>query len=123
MADCLIVDDSPTVRRVVRRIVENLGFDPREAEEGREALRSCRERLPDLVVLDWNMPEMDGLTFLRALRRLPEGQRPVVIFCTTVNDLPHIEEALDAGADEYIMKPFDEDILKHKLAQTGLLQA
>ena len=121
MTYCLIVDDSPTVRRVIRRIVVNLGFEAVEAAEGRAALAACRERLPDLVVLDWNMPEMDGMSFLRALRRLPEGQRPVVIFCTTVNDLPHIEEALDAGADEYIMKPFDEDILKHKLGQTGLL--
>jgi two-component system chemotaxis response regulator CheY len=121
MTRCLIVDDSPTVRRVIRRIVTNLGFDAVEAEEGRAALAACRDRLPDLVVLDWNMPEMDGISFLRALRRLPDGQRPVVIFCTTVNDLPHIEEALDAGANEYIMKPFDEDILKHKLGQTGLL--
>ncbi len=121
MTSCLIVDDSPTVRRVIRRIVTNLGFEALEAEEGRAALAACRGRLPDLVVLDWNMPEMDGMSFLRALRRLPEGHRPVVIFCTTVNDLPHIEEALDAGANEYIMKPFDEDILKHKLAQTGLL--
>jgi two-component system chemotaxis response regulator CheY len=121
MTSCLIVDDSPTVRRVIRRIVTNLGFDAVEAEEGRQALASCRDGLPDLVVLDWNMPEMDGLSFLRALRRLPGGQEPVVIFCTTVNDLPHIEEALDAGANEYIMKPFDEDILQHKLSQTGLL--
>ncbi len=123
MTYCLVVDDSPTVRRVIRRIVENIGFEGAEAAEGKAALAMSRARLPDLVVLDWNMPEMDGLTFLRALRRLREGQRPVVIFCTTVNDLPHIEEALDAGADEYIMKPFDEDILKTKLGQTGLLPA
>lgn len=121
MTSCLVVDDSPTVRRVIRRIVTELGFAAVEAADGRAALAACRARLPDLVVLDWNMPEMDGMSFLRALRRLPDGGRPVVIFCTTVNDLPHIEQALDAGADEYIMKPFDEDILKHKLAQTGLL--
>ena len=123
MTSCLIVDDSPTVRRVIRRIVTALGFAAVEADDGRAALAVCRARLPDLVVLDWNMPEMDGMSFLRAFRRLPDGQRPVVIFCTTVNDLPHIEEALDAGANEYIMKPFDEDILKHKLAQTGLLSS
>jgi len=123
MTSCLIVDDSPTVRRVIRRIVTALGFAAVEADDGRAALAACRARLPDLVVLDWNMPEMDGMSFLRAFRRLPDGQRPVVIFCTTVNDLPHIEEALDAGANEYIMKPFDEDILKHKLAQTGLLSS
>lgn len=121
MKRCLVVDDSPTVRRVVRQIVESLGFTVVEAEEGRAALAACRAALPELVVLDWNMPEMDGISFLRALRRLPAGHTPVVVFCTTVNDLPHIEEALDAGADEYIMKPFDADILKHKLEQTGLL--
>jgi two-component system chemotaxis response regulator CheY len=121
MTSCLVVDDSPTVRRVIRRIVSRLGFEVVEAEEGRAALAACRRRLPDLIVLDWNMPEMDGMSFLRSLRRLPQGERPVVIFCTTVDDLPHIEEALDAGADEYIMKPFDEDILLHKLSQTGLL--
>jgi two-component system, chemotaxis family, chemotaxis protein CheY len=121
MTICLIVDDSPTVRRVVRQIVQALGFTAEEADDGKAALKACKTHLPDVVILDWNMPEMDGLSFLRALRRLPGGGRPVVIFCTTINDLPHIEEALDAGANEYIMKPFDEDILKHKLAQTGVL--
>jgi two-component system chemotaxis response regulator CheY len=121
MTICLIVDDSPTVRRVVRQIVEALGYTTEEADDGKKALAACKRQLPDVVMLDWNMPEMDGLAFLRALRKLPGGDKPVVIFCTTINDLPHIEEALDAGANEYIMKPFDEEILKYKLAQTGVL--
>lgn len=121
MQHSLIVDDSPTVRRAVRQIVEKLGFDASEAGDGRAALVACGDRMPDVVVLDWNMPEMDGLAFLRSLRKTPGGDRPVVIFCTTVNEVHQIEEALDAGADEYVMKPFDEEILRHKLCQTGVL--
>jgi two-component system, chemotaxis family, chemotaxis protein CheY len=121
MATCLIVDDSRTVRKLVRHIVVRLGFVVEEAENGRLALDSCERALPDVVLLDWNMPEMDGLAFLQAMRRLPGGERPVVIFCTTVNELPRIAEALEAGADEYIMKPFDEDIVRDKLVQAGVI--
>ncbi len=121
MKTCLVVDDSPTVRRVLHRMLEPLPFAVAEAGDGRAALDLCRERLPDAILLDWNMPVMDGLAFLTALRRLPDGSRPVVIFCTTVNELAHIEEALDPGADEYVMKPFDEEIIRAKLRQTGLL--
>ena len=121
MKTCLVVDDSPTVRRVLRRMLEPLPFVLSEAGDGREALDLCREALPDAILLDWNMPVMDGLAFLTALRRLPDGSRPVVIFCTTVNELAHIEQALDAGADEYGMKPFDEEIIRAKFRQTGLM--
>ena len=121
MQTCIVVDDSATVRHVVKHILASLGFDVREAEDGARALDECRQAMPDLVMLDWNMPVMDGLTFLRRLRKLPTGQSPKVIFCTTINDLMHIEQALDAGADEYIMKPFDEQIIRTKLMQTGLL--
>jgi len=104
-------------------MLDSMGLEVEEAEDGQRALDACRKRMPDLILLDWNMPVMDGLTFLKHLRRLPAGQQPKVIFCTTVNDLPHIEEALDAGADEYIMKPFDEAIIRAKLHQTGFLEA
>jgi two-component system chemotaxis response regulator CheY len=79
--------------------------------------------LPDAILLDWNMPVMDGLAFLTALRRLPGGSSPVVIFCTTVNELAHIEQALDAGADEYVMKPFDEEIIHAKFGRLGSFDA
>lgn len=121
MKTCLVVDDSPTVRRVLRRMLEPLPFAVAEAGDGGEALDQCRRCLPDAILLDWNMPVMDGLAFLAALRRLPDGSRPIVIFCTTVQELAHIEQALDAGADEYVMKPFDEEIIRAKLRQTGLL--
>ena len=79
------------------------------------------EHLPDCVLLDWNMPVMDGITFLQALRKEFGPDNPPVVFCTTENDMGHIEAAISHGAQEYIMKPFDEDILTGKFAQVGLL--
>ena len=78
-------------------------------------------QLPDAILLDWNMPKMDGYDFLRALRRLPSGDRPKVVFCTTENDVAHIARALHAGANEYIMKPFDRDIVEAKFQEVGLI--
>jgi len=121
MKTCLIVDDSRVVRRVAKRILEDLAFATVEAENGQQALEHCRRSMPDAILLDWNMPVMSGIDFLRALRRSAGGAAPVVVFCTTENDLGHIGQALEAGANEYIMKPFDSEILEAKLAQVGLL--
>jgi two-component system, chemotaxis family, chemotaxis protein CheY len=121
MKTCLIVDDSRVVRQVARRILEELSFEVNEAVDGKRALDFCLRSMPDAVLLDWNMPVMTGIEFLRELRSAPGGTAPVVVFCTTENDLEHIEEAIDAGANEYIMKPFDSEILGAKLAQVGLL--
>lgn len=121
MADCLIVEDSSTVRKAIRRVLEEFPFSIREAEDGSIALKACQETLPDLIILDWNMPVMNGIDFLRALRQLESGNTPKVIFCTTENDLKHIREALMAGADEYIMKPFDKTIIQEKLEQVGAI--
>lgn len=118
---CLVVDDSRVVRKVARRILESNGFAVAEAADGQKALDACREQLPDCVLLDWNMPIMDGLAFLQALRREFGPDNPPVVFCTTENDMGHIETAIASGAQEYIMKPFDEEILTSKLAQVGLL--
>ena len=122
MTSCLVVDDSQVVRSVARRILRDLDIKVFEAENGQEALESCHADLPDLVLLDWNMPVMDGMTFLRQLRGAYGNERPVVVFCTTENQLPRVREALDAGANEYIMKPFDESIIRSKLVQVGMLQ-
>ena len=121
MKSCLVVDDSRVIRKVARRILEELRFDVEEAEDGRVALDQCLRRMPDAVLLDWNMPVMSGIEFLRALRASAGGELPVVVFCTTENDLGHIREALEAGANEYIMKPFDREIVEAKFAQVGLL--
>jgi two-component system chemotaxis response regulator CheY len=118
---CLVVDDSRVVRKVARRILESNGFDVKEAADGQLALDACRAELPDCILLDWNMPVMDGLTFLQALRKEFGPDNPSVVFCTTENDIGHISAAIASGAQEYIMKPFDEDILIGKFAQVGLL--
>jgi len=121
MKTCLIVDDSSVIRKVARRILEGLEFQIAEAEDGEQALESCRGQLPEAILLDWNMPRMDGFEFLRALRRLPGGDRPKVVFCTTENDVAHIARALHAGANEYIMKPFDKEIVEAKFQEVGLI--
>ncbi len=117
---CLVVDDSRVVRKVARRILEAHGFAVAEAEDGQKALDACRLGLPDCVLLDWNMPVMDGITFLHHLRQEFGPEKPPVVFCTTENDLSHIELAIAADAQEYIMKPFDDEILSGKLSQVGL---
>ena len=121
MRTCLVVDDSSVIRKVARRILEGLDFQIIEAEDGEKALEICKRGLPDAVLLDWNMPVMNGIDFLRALRQMQGGTAPVVVFCTTENDVKHIKEAVSAGANEYIMKPFDTDILQAKFQQVGLL--
>ena len=123
MKTCLVVDDSSVIRKVARRILEGLDFQISEAENGEEAIETCKNQLPDAILLDWNMPKMDGYDFLRVLRRLPGGDKPKVVFCTTENDVAHIARALHAGANEYIMKPFDKDIVADKFEQVGLISS
>jgi two-component system chemotaxis response regulator CheY len=118
---CLVVDDSLVVRRIARRILEANGFGVSEARDGQQALMMCREKLPDCVLLDWNMPVMNGLQCLQVLRREFGPDRPKVVFCTTENDLSHIAAAIENGAQEYVMKPFDDEILTGKLSRIGLL--
>ena len=120
MKHCLIVDDSAVIRKVARRILEGLSFRISEAEDGQQALVVCTSDMPDGVLLDWNMPVMDGYEFLKQLRRMPGGADPKVVFCTTENDVAHIARAMHAGADEYIMKPFDKEIMTAKLQEVGL---
>jgi two-component system chemotaxis response regulator CheY len=120
MKHCLIVDDSAVIRKVARRILEGLDFVISEAEDGEQALALCQNQMPDAVLLDWNMPVMDGYEFLRALRQMPQGKDPKVVFCTTENDVAHIARAMHAGADEYIMKPFDKEIVTAKFQEVGL---
>ncbi len=121
MKRCLIVDDSKVVRMVARKILEALDFQIDEAADGKAALDACRLCMPDAVLLDWNMPVMTGIEFLRELRKTTGNDHPIVVLCTTENDLGRISEAIEAGANEYIMKPFDSEIIQSKLAQVGLL--
>ncbi|UFX45631.1 response regulator [Bradyrhizobium sp. 41S5] len=121
MKTCLVVDDSGVVRKIARRILEGMEFTVIEAEDGAVALEACKQAMPDAVLLDWNMPVMDGFEFLVQLRRMPGGDVPKVVFCTTENGIDHISRALHAGANEYIMKPFDKDIVIAKFQEVGLL--
>ena len=123
MKKCLVVDDSSIVRKIARSILEELDFQIVEAENGEEALDVCKQGLPEAILLDWNMPVMDGYEFLGNLRRLPGGNQPKVVFCTTENGITHITRALHAGANEYFMKPFDKHIVAAKFQEVGLIQS
>lgn len=120
MKTCLIVDDSRVIRKVSRHILETLGFDVDEAEHGQHGLERCEANMPDVILLDWNMPVMSGIEFITQLRKRDGGDRPKVVFCTTENDVAHIREAISAGADEYVMKPFDHETLQIKLQLVGM---
>jgi two-component system chemotaxis response regulator CheY len=119
MRYCLIADDNPAMRKVLRGFLTELGFETSEAANGREALDSCRARAPDAVLLDWNMPVLDGFGFLDALRS-GEAATPKVIFCTSGAEAAPVIRAMAAGASEYLVKPFDKDVLASKFALLGL---
>ncbi len=116
---CLIVDDSRVIRKVAAKIATSLGYVPVEAQDGHEALARCKQSMPDLVLTDWNMPEMDGIEFVTKLRAIPTPKEPVVVFCTSNGGAKDIHDGIAAGADDYIVKPFDEAGLKAKLEKLG----
>ncbi len=119
MKHCLVVDDSRVIRTVARRIMEEMEFVIGEAEDGMTALRSCHEKMPDIIFLDWNLPSMAGVEFVKSVRGQPGGSHPKILFCTTENDANEIAHAMAAGANNYIMKPFDRTALRAKLAELG----
>lgn len=121
MTTCLIVDDSKIVRKVVRRIVEVFGFTILEAEHGKEAVDHARANTVDVMILDWNMPVMDGMECMKEIRADVSIHQPKIIFCTTENEFSKIQQAMLNGADEYVMKPFDEAIIAGKLRQLGII--
>ena len=119
----MIVDDAVVVRGLVSRWIDE---EPdlktvASLRTGREAVDQLLRHNPEVVLLDWNMPVMDGYDFLKALRKMPGGDAPKVVFCTTENDVAHIARALSAGANEYIMKPFDKEIVEAKFQEVGLI--
>jgi two-component system chemotaxis response regulator CheY len=116
LRQCLVVDDSRVIRKVACNILNALGFDAIEADGGPAALDACRLRMPEAILLDLQMPCMSGAEFVRSLRRQAGGNGPFVVLCTTENDVIRLTEALNAGADEYVMKPFDHQSLAAKLA-------
>jgi two-component system chemotaxis response regulator CheY len=120
MKHCLVVDDSEVVRKVARRILETMDFEVSEAENGQEAVERCTQRMPDLVLLDWHMPVMNGLEFLGSLRLATKGKRPHIVYCTSEHDPAELSRALIGGADDYLLKPFDRHSIEHKVVAAGL---
>lgn len=118
---CLLVDDSRMIRKIGRQIVERLGFKVAEAENGQEALEKVRAALPELIILDWDMPVMTGIEFLAALRAENLPRQPKVVFCTTHSGAKDIHAAIELGADEFCTKPFDEAGLTAKLRSVGVI--
>lgn len=121
MTMCLVVDDSAVIRKLAVRMLANLEVQTMQAENGAEALEMCAKAAPDVVLLDWNMPVLNGIDFLRSLRANASLPQPKVLFCTTESEISRIVEAMESGADEYIMKPFDEEILASKLKLISIL--
>jgi len=120
MKHCLVIDDSRVMRAVARRILEQMQYSVDEAEDGMTGLRACHDRMPDLIFLDWNMPNMKGVEFVRSVRGQAEGGHPVILFCTTENDVDQIATAMAAGANDYVLKPFDAGQIQGKLADIGV---
>jgi two-component system, chemotaxis family, chemotaxis protein CheY len=120
MKQVLVVDDSPVIRKIARRILEGMQLQTSEAADGKQALAACSFMMPDAILVDWSMPVLDGFDFLKQLRRMPGGERPKVVFCTSEHDVAHIARAMHAGADEVMMKPFDRDIVRSKFEGIGM---
>ncbi len=122
MKHCLIVDDSAVIRKVGRRIVEGLSLRVSEAEDALQGLTVCREDMPDAIILDATMPGLDSVTFLKNLRGMPQGTRPKVVLCVVDNDVGQIARAMHAGANGYMLKPFDRELVTAKLEEVGLVR-
>src|SRR5688572_4963744 len=120
MKHCLIVDDSNSIRKVARRILEDLDFRTSEAETRKDALDACRAEMPDCLVVDWHMPDGDAISFLTKLRGLPNGAKPTVMYLTSENDQINVARALRSGADIHMMKPFDRESFLRPFVEAGL---
>ena len=116
----LVVDNSSVIRKVARRILEDHDFEVLEAENGEEALEACRRQMPDLVIVDWKTPALPGVVFVRTLRKAPGGMKPKVVYCSTENDPETVSHAMSSGADQWLLKPFDRDVIGEMLRDLGL---
>jgi len=121
MKHCMVIDDSSSIRKVARRILEDMSFQTSEADTHQAALDACRSNMPDCIVVDWRMPDGEDLEFLQTLRKLPEGHKPTVVYLTSENDQIQVARAKRCGADAHMMKPFDRDSIKRSFASAGLI--
>ena len=122
MKHCLIVDDSAVIRKVASRILDGLSMRVSEAEDALQGLTVCREVMPDAIILDTTMPGLDSVAFLKNLRGMPDGTRPKVVLCAVDNDVGQIARAMHAGADGYMLKPFDRELVTAKLEEVGVVR-
>lgn len=120
MATCLIADDSKIIRMVLSKIMTNLGFDIVEAEDGEDVIGHWKKGNIDLIIMDWRLQVMEGIDVLYMIRSNQKMPQPKIIFCSSLIDEGKIREALQGGADDYIMKPFDEEIIESKITILGL---
>ncbi len=115
MKHILIVDDSPIIRKFGRLIFESLGFRVSEAETGAETLERARSDPPDFILVDWILPSVNSHELIHKLRREHAEKRPYIIYLVTENDVPDVTRAFKAGADDYLLKPFNREIIEMKL--------
>jgi len=121
MKTCLVIDDSDVIREIVVRMVRDLGLEAKEANTAADAVDICREKKPDVVLLDWDLPSMGALDFLRGAGALEPDQRPVIVLCATENDPQQFSLAKAAGAEHHILKPFDKDGVAAVFAEAGVM--
>ena len=121
MPRCLIADDAKIIRMLLTKIMENFGFDVIEAEDGEEIISLAKDNTPELIIMDWHLPAMEGIDVLYKIRSIKKMKQPKIIFCSSIVDTDRIREALDGGADDFIIKPFDEEIIRTKLDILGLI--
>lgn len=117
----LILDDSRTMRMIVGKIIRELGFEISEAGDGQEGLKRLEEiGTPEVMLVDWNMPGMNGYEFVQAVRANPLHAASQIVMVTTESEMSQIAKALEAGANEYVMKPFTKEVIREKLAMLGV---
>jgi two-component system, chemotaxis family, chemotaxis protein CheY len=119
----LVVDDSDVIRKVARRVLEDMNYLVLEADSGAAALEQCRKAMPQIILLDWHMPGMSGHDVLAALQNIESDRKPVVVYCTTENDPQDLSRAFAGGAEAYLLKPYNRSILKTKIAEAVRLAA
>ena len=121
MKQCLIIDDSSSIRKVANRILQDFGYESREASDSEEALKLCSEAMPEFIIVDWQIPDSDSNKLMDAIRKLPDGDRPTIIFCALENDPMRLAAAIRHGANGQLMKPFDRETVEKSLSSVGLI--
>ena len=116
MKQVLVIDDSPVIRKITRRILEGMRLTTAEAADGRQALAACSFRMPDAIFVDASMPVLDGYEFVKQVRAMPGGDKPRIVLCTCEHDVPLMAKAINAGADDFITKPFEREQVQAKFA-------